>query len=807
MRAFIDELKAAVTGLGRAPGFLALSSGVLGLGLGAVIFMYGVADTLMLKPPPYPDARRIYTIATIDGQAPGDYDQHLLPRDALKVREAAGPLFEALGGIYVGTTYLTGDGQAERYDGAFADGHIFDVTGVAPELGRTILPRDTAEGAAPVVVLSHDLWTERFDADPGVIGRTVRVNGKASEVVGVMPQDYTFPSRAALWVADQQDPLRIPRSEGIDTQLFGRLAPGVTPDQVQQALAPAAVAIRAEVGQQAFNGRFEVVPIAAAFVGDEGGKLVITLLVAVGFVLLIACANVSNLLLARSAYRVRETTVRSALGASRGRLVVHMLAEGFVISAIATALGLLLASAALDGMQIAMDNMFDDSPTWWQFAIDYRVATVAIGTAFLATLIAGLPAAIRASRPSLDSLLRDGGRMGTGLAIGRIAWGLVVAEVALACLLLGVAALMTKSMLNATSADVGVETDDIMTARVGLTAGTYVEKADQARFWETFVSRIQEQPGITHAAVTNSLPGHGTADGPMSVEGRDYGDIATKPFVNFLSVSPSYFEAMRIAPVAGRLFDSRDTLESMPVTVINEFMARKLFEGESPLGRRIKFDLSEDQDWITIVGVVPDVVMDEDGTIDEGAYFPVQQKPQRFMSIVLRGEGDPRSLVGPVRTALAQTDPDLALYWLRTFDESRIVRTAGIRLIGTMFMVFAGVALVLAAAGLFGVLAFHVGQRTREIGVRRALGADDGRILSMVMRASGVQILIGLAIGMSLLPLMGRGLGDILGEVSPYDAGIYGLVVALMLAVAIAATFVPTRRALKVDPAAALRYE
>jgi predicted permease len=806
MRAFFEELKAAVFGLGRAPGFAALASGVLGLGLGAVIFMYGVADTLMLKPPPYPDADRMYTIVTHDGQAPGDYDNSLLPRDFLKVREAAGDRFAAFGGIYIGTTYLTGDGQAERYDGAFADGHIFDVTGVAPELGRTILPRDTAEGAAPVVVLSHDLWTERFDADPGVIGRTVRVNGKSSEVIGVMPAGYTFPSRAALWVANQQDPLRTPRDQGIDLQVFGRLAPGVSADEAQEAISPAAAAIKAEVGPQAFNGYFELIPMAGGFIGD-GRPLIVTLLVAVAFVLLIACANVSNLLLARSAYRVRETTVRSALGASRGRLVAHMLAEGFVISAIATVIGLLLASIALDGMQIAMDRMLDDSPSWWIFEIDYRVVAVAVGAALFSTLLAGLPAAIRASRPSLDALLRDGGRMGTGLAIGRIAWGLVVAEVALACLLLGVAALMTKSVLAATSSDVGVETDDIMTARVGLTADTYLEKSEQVRFWETLVSRIQSQPGITHAAVTNSLPGHGTGDGPVSIEGRDYGEDATKPFVNHLSVSPSYFDTFRIAPVQGRLFDARDTEDSMPVIVINEFMARSMFADESPIGKRVKFDLAEEEQWFTIIGIVPDVVMDEDGTIDEGAYISVLQRPERFMSIVVRGEGDPRSLVAPIRTALAQTNPDLALYWLRTFDESRLIRTAGYRLIGTMFAVFAGVALVLAAAGLFGVLAFHVGQRTREIGVRRALGADDGRILSMVMRASGVQILLGVGIGMTLLPLMGRGLGDILGEVSPYDPTIYAMVIAMMITVAIAATLTPTRRALKVDPAAALRYE
>jgi predicted permease len=806
MRGFIEELKAAVAGLGRAPAFTALASGVLGLGLGAVIFMYSVADTLMMKPPPYPDADRMYVIATIDGQTAGDYDDYMQPQDYLKVREAAGQ-FESIGSIYVGTTYLTGDGQAERYDGAFADGHIFDVVGVAPEIGRAIEPRDTLPGAGQVVVLSHDLWRERFDSDPSVIGEIVRVNGNSAEVIGVMPEQYTFPARSALWVANQQDPTRVPRNDGVSVQVFGKLRADGNPDVAQQDLAPVAAAITAEAGQQAFNGHFELVPIAAGFIGDEGATLIWTLLIAVGFVLLIACANVSNLLLARSAYRVRETTVRSALGASRGRLVLHMLAEGFVISALATALGLLLASAALDGFVIAMSRLMEDSPSWWTFEIDARVAAVAVAAALFSTLVAGLPAAIRASRPSLDALLRDGGRTGTGLAIGRIAWSLVVFEVALACVLLGVSALMTKSVLTATSSDVGVETDDIMSARVGLTAGTYPETADQVRFWETLVDRIATQPGVDAVAVTTSLPGTGTGDGPVSIEGRDYGDTATKPFVQNVQVSNSYFDTFRIAAREGRVLDSRDRIDSLPVVVINEKMARDMWPDGSPIGARMRFDMEQDKPWRTVIGVVPNVVHGNGGVVEPLVYEPLSQDPQRFMSIALRGEGDPRNLIGAVRTALAQTDPDLALYWVRTVDEARYIQTAGFRIVGTMFAVFAGVALVLAAAGLFGVLAFHVGQRTREIGVRRALGADNRRILNMIMRASGVQILLGVAIGMALLPLMGRGLGETLGEVSPYDPGIYGMVVAIMVVVAIAATLTPTRRALRVDPAAALRYE
>ncbi|HEY5558394.1 MAG TPA: ABC transporter permease [Steroidobacteraceae bacterium] len=806
MRGFIDEIRAAVSGLARAPAFTALAVGVLGLGLGAVIFMYGVANTLMLKPAPYPNGDRLYSIVTLGGQAPDDYDESMPPADYLKVREAQ-TQFEAMGSVYVGTTYMTGDGQAERYDGGFADGNIFDVAGTAPELGRTILPRDTIEGAAPVVVLSHTLWTERFAADPNVIGRTVRVNGKASEVIGVMPEGFSFPANADLWIANQQDATRIPRQEAVDVSVYGRLRPDGDLDVAQQELAPVAAQIKATVPEGAFNGRFEVKPFAAGFIGDEGSKLIWTLVIAVGFVLLIACANVSNLLLARSAYRVRETTVRSALGASRGRLIAHVLAEGVVISTLATLLGLLLASIALDGMRIVVFELVDESPSWWAFEIDYRVAAIAVLAAFFSTLVAGLPAAIRASRPSLDSLLRDGGRTGTGLAIGKIAWGLVVFEVALACLLLGVSALMTKGVLKATSSDVGVETADIMTARIGLTAGTYPEEAEQVRFWETLVERIEAQPGVDAATVTTSLPGHFSNDGPVSVGGRDYGDASTRPFVQYVVASPSFFETFRLAALQGRLLDSRDNAESMDTVVINEAMARELFPGASPIGQRIRFDLEPDPTWRTIVGVVPNVAHDDSGKDQPTFYAPVTQEPLRFMSIALRGAGDPRSLIGPVRAALAQTDPDLALYWVRTLDEGRVIATAGFRIIGTMFAVFSCVALVLAAAGLFGVLAFHVGQRTREIGVRRALGADDHRILKMIMRTSGVQVLIGVGIGMLLLPLMGSGLGNVLNDVSPYDPGIYSLVVALMLVVAVAATLTPTRRALKVDPAAALRYE
>jgi putative ABC transport system permease protein len=812
MRTLIDELRAAASALARAPAFTALAVGVLALGLGAVIFMYGVADTMMLKPAPYPAADRLYNVALFSPR--GDqYSDVMAPLDYRQLREAQ-TQFEAIGSIYVGTVYLTGDGQAERYSGGFADGFIFDVVGVAPILGRAIEPRDTSEGAAPVVVLSYELWTERFGADPGAIGRVVRVSGRSSEIVGVMPEGYSFPSSARLWLANQQDPTRFKRRDAALVSVYGRLRADGNLDVAHREFAPIAARIAADDPQKVFDSRFEVMPLSYSFRKNDV-QLVWMLLIAVGFVLLVACANVSNLLLARSAYRVRETTVRSALGASRSRLIAHVLAESVLISTLATLVGLLLASIALDGFRAVASRLWLDSPSWWTFEIDARVALVAVAAAFASTLVAGLPAAIRASRPSLDALLRDGGRTGTSLAIGRIASGLVVFEVALACVVLGSAALMTKAVLNATNHDIGVRTDDIMTARVGLALGP--ENEEQIRFWQALLRHIEEQPGVDSAAIAGSLPAHRSDQAPTSIEGRDYGDASTRPVLDRVIVSPSFFDTFRISAAQGRVFDGRDRLDTMPVAVINETMAREFWPGESPLGARVRFEAEGNPKWYTVVGVVQDVLQNSAAAraraqndadrFDPTFYISFTQRPDRFMSIAVRGSGDPRSLASAVRKALAQTDPDMALYYERTLDEAIVVATAIYRMIGTIFVVFATVALLLAAAGLYGVLSFHVGQRTREIGVRLALGADHRRILRLIARTSGTQVLIGIVVGMIALPFVGRGFGNLLQEQNPYDPVIYGLVLTLMAVVAIVATLLPTVRALRVDPAVALRYE
>lgn len=805
LREFLDELRGAWQGLGRAPAFAALAVAVLSLGLGAVVFMYGVVDAMLLRPPPLPAAERLYAI---HGRDRGD--GHL--RDSIGLHDyaairAAGLPVEALGAAYNGTVYLTGDGPASRHDGAFVTASLFELLGVEPALGRLIGAADERPGAVPAVVLGDALWRDRYGADAGVLGRRVELNGREAEIVGVMPPGFAFPMRQELWLTSQQDPASTPARAAVEVAVYARLAPGATPADLDAALVPVAQWLAAaNPGESRFSS-FEATTLGAGWVGEVGRDLLWTLLAAVGIVLLIACANVSNLLLSRAAWRMRETSLRAALGAARSRLVLQVLAESTLVTVSAAAVGLLLAAMALDGMQRMMAATAEYLPYWMEFHISVPVSVFALGATVATMLLAGVPAALRATRPSLDAMLRDGGRGGTGPAIGRVAAALVVAEVALATAVLGGSALMTRSVLLITQADLGVDVREFATARFGLPAGRLDDPAAQAELFARYVERLQAEPAVRAAGLMQFLPGLGFKRTALVVEDRPQAAGSEPPTAGVQSMSASTFATLRLAPVAGRLFDARDGHGAAPVAVVNEAFVRRFMGGESPLGHRVRGEQADDP-WRTIVGVVPDVVHDVHLPRAEPAlYLSLSQAPERFVSVIARGDGDPEPLYAAMRRALADTDDGLAIYWERTLPEAIGLRTSGMRIIGGMLLIFAVIALVLAAAGLFGVLSFHVSQRTREIGVRRALGADDGRILALVARVTGTQVAIGLALGLATVPLVRDGLVRSLPELHPGSAWAYIGVPLVMLAVAVAAVARPTWRALRVDPAAALRYE
>jgi predicted permease len=813
LRALVDEFTAAARGLARAPGFAALAVGVLSLGLGAVVFMYGVVDAMLLRPPPYPQAEQLYYVHGRRADT-GSLSDTVSLHDYGAMRDADLPV-EAIGAVYNGTVYLTGEGPAERFEGGFVTASVFDVVEVGAALGRVIEPADERPGAPPVVVLGDELWRGRFDADPGVLGRQVRINGVAAEIVGVMPPGFAYPIRQQLWLPTRQDPGITREQESVGVMVMLRLAPGATADEVQEALAPVARTRLAQSLPHNAQTGFELVSPGSSWVGETGRQLLWGLFAAVGLVLLIACANVSNLLLSRAAWRMRETGVRSALGATRSRLVLHVLGESGLITLAATAIGLLLAALGFDAIRRVMRDSVEAHPPWVEFAIQPPVVLAALAAALAATLLAGLPAALRATRPSLDAMLRDGGRAGTGRAVGRMAWSLVVAEVALAAAVLGGAALMARTVYLVTQADLGVDTAGLMTARVGVPTAAYMDsgysesaaRQQLTAFYERYVERLEAQPGVSSGGLILMLPGHGLKQGRFAVEGGAYPRAETMPSGGGISVTPSVFATLGIRAVEGRLLDATDTAGSEPVAVINEAFARAAWPGESALGRRARFD-APDEPFRTVVGVVPDMIQDVERSRPEPvAYLPLAQVPQRFVHVVVRGEGGPAALGAAMQRALEETDPELALYWVRSFEESLALRTAGFRVIGGMFAVFGLIALVLAAAGLYGVLTFHVGQRTREIGLRRALGAGDGRVLGMVMRTTGAQLGLGLAIGLAALPVFENILDRVLTWLSPGSAWVYLGVLAVMLAVAALAVARPTWVALRIDPAAALRHE
>ncbi|MCU0976764.1 MAG: ADOP family duplicated permease [Steroidobacteraceae bacterium] len=814
LRAFRDELACAGRGLARAPGFAALAVGVLSLGLGAVVFMYGVVDAMLLRPPPYPQAEQLYYV---NGRRPdtGLLSDTVSLHDYSAMRDAGLPV-EAIGAVYSGTVYLTGEGPAERFEGGFVTASVFDVVGIGAALGRVIQAADERPGARPVVVLGDGIWRERFDADPDVLGRRVRVNGVDTEIVGVMPPGFSYPVHQQLWLPTRQDASVTPEHESVGVMVMLRLAQGVTAEDVQEALVPVARRRLAEGMPMFQSGGLELVSPGASWVGETGRQLLWGLLAAVGLVLLIACANVSNLLLARAAWRIRETSVRSALGATRSRLVLHVVAESALITLSATAIGLLLAALALDAIRVPFSNSVEAYPPWIDLAIHPPVVLAALAAAFGATLLAGLPAALRATQPSLDAMLRDGGRAGTGRAAGRMAWSLVVAEVALAAAVLGGAALMTRTVHLVTHVDLGIDSGELMTARVGIPTAAYMqaghsEDADLQRLGEfslRYVEQLEAQPEIEAGGLTQMLPGHGFKRGWLEAEGVQYASPDDRPDGGGVSVSPSFFATLRLQPLQGRLFDATDAADSERVVVINESLARAAWpDGMSPIGRRLRMD-QPGEPWRTVIGVVPDVLANvERGRMEPVGYVPLSQAPQRFVSVVVRGEGGPAALAAAMQRALVETDPGLALYWIRTFDESLALRTAGFRFIGGMFAAFGLIALVLAAAGLYGVLTFHVGQRTREIGLRRALGATDGRILGLLSRTTGAQVALGLALGLAAVPVLEAILDSMLTWLSPGSAWVYVGVLAVMLVVAVAAVARPTWVALRIDPAAALRHE
>lgn len=808
----IEDLRQAWRGLRGSPAFLILSSGVLALGLATTIFMYGVAYTLLEKTASYPQADRLVGVRNTEPEKGFD-DVSFKFVDFLEIK-ATQKSFSDLVGLYSGTMTISGSGIPERISGIFASEGLFRMLKVEPALGRGFRPEDHAPGAVPTLVLRHDFWLSRFGGDPSIIGRSIKMNGELTTVIGVMPKGFEFIGKDdRAWTALRRDLTTEKRfgADTVDVGIYGRLRDGAT-------LASAASefeTLGAELARkypETNKGRVPwVASLSHAITGRDGVVIVNMLFYAVWAVLAIACANVASLIFVRANQRAYESSMRAALGASRGRLMSLTLAESLIVAGLAALIGLALASLGLDAMRRAMQSMFDEIPSWWNFEINWRVVAMAAGAALVSGLLAGIWPALRASRPDVMTVLRDGGRSGTGLRLSRFTSTMVVIEIALAVILLCAAGVMTKSLVQAVTADVGVSSQGVMTGRVMLPANAY-DAATQAEFWPRLVRKLQDIPGVKAAYATNQLPGTDGFQVNINVDGTRYTDRTSYPVAELVTVAPGFFATVGRSVTAGRDFSLADRTDTLKVAVVNQAFAERLLGQADVLGRRIRANPEDPaSEWLTIIGVTTNIKFGRDLEKPDVpmpvVYTSLAQMPERFVSIAVIADGDQRRFAEPMRRAVASLDPELPTYFIATLQERQDERRAGLTVIAAMAVLFATVAIVLAAVGLYGVLAFTTSRRVREIGIRRALGANGGQVLRSVMRGAVLQLGLGLGIGAVLAPFVNGALPLFATGGRPHDPTIYLTVLALVAVCALLASWMPAVRALKIQPAVALRYE
>jgi predicted permease len=809
---YLDDFLAAWRGLRHAPAFLALASLVLALGLGATIFTYGVINTIVLKPPPLPGADRLYAVLAAEPARKEQYAS-LAYVDFLELKQQQRS-FEDLAAHFSGTVIVAGDDAPERYTGAFVTWNFMQVLGVKPILGRDFTSADDVPTAEPVVILGYELWRKRFKQNPAVIGRTVRVNALTTTIVGVMPPKFSYPESEELWVPMARDVAKERRGDqsyesSVGVGAIGRLAEGVSPAEASADMAAIAARLAKLYPRTNAGVTTHVMPASEALIG-AAKAVMYGMFAAVWLVLLTACANVASLIFVRANFRVYEASMRTALGAPRSRLVAQMLAESLIISLIGVAGGVVIAAIGLHLMEVAIQSVLEMSvPSWWLFNIDLRVAAFAGAAALLAALLSGIVPALRASRPNVMRILRDGGRTGTGLRLSKFTTAMVIVELALSASLLTGAGLMTRASVLSLQQDYGADVREFMSGRVGLPLAKYPVEA-QSRFFGQLVKELRSKPGVLAATAATAMPGTGAEDWRFGIEGRTYEDRADYPFTQMVTTTPGFFAAFRRPILAGRDFNDQDRADAPDVALVNEVFVRKFFPQDSPLGQRVSSPDDPTARPLTIVGVVANINHDDswlEGDFPPTLYRPVSQKPWRFMTVAIRTQGDPHQYGDLIREVTQQLDPDLAPYWIKTLAEYQAQKRAVLRVLSHVFSAFAVIAIILSAVGIYGVLAFATGQRNREIGVRRALGAHDRQILGTVMRSAGFQLICGLALGSIVAPMLARGLRGGLQGLSPDDPVIYTLVFMLLVCASLLASWIPALRALKVQPATALRRE
>jgi putative ABC transport system permease protein len=807
MESLLQDLSHAARTLLRQPRFAVATLLTLVLGIGMAGAVFSIVDAVLLRPLPYHQPERLvrlwnhfHELTQVRASDPEFFHYQDLTRT-----------FEKLGAFVTVDLNLTGGDEPERVKGVFANADLLPLLGV-PALpgGRHLSPEDDAPGARPVVVLSYGLWQRRFDGRPDTVGQTVQVNGVPRQVVGIMPSGFGFPGKTDLWM-----PLGLDRaSPGPDSQRYleviGRLKPGVSLAQNQADLAGYVKQTTEQLGLPADLGwGVDSVPLLDQEVG-QAKKILWVLLGAVGLLLLITAANVANILLTRLAARDREIALRAALGAGKGRLARQVLSESLLLAVIGGALGLLLGHLAVRAFVAANPGSI---PRAAEVALDGRVVLFTLGVALATGLLIGLLPALRAGRPDLVNSLKEGGKTTGGPAGQRPRRLLVVAEVALAVVLLAGAALLVRSFLRLSQVDPGFRPQGVATLQVALPRSKYPEPASVAQQTAAIRGRLAALPGVRSADLINHLPFAGSnVSSSVLLEGQPFNPTDPHPEPDLRSVTPGYFATLGIPVVRGRAFTDSDDAGKPPVAVADETLARLLWPGQDPVGKRLRLIPvmpGQETPLLTVVGVVRPIRGASLAAVEPRGqlYFPQSQSPERVVYFALRTGGDPLSVVPAARGQIRALDPDVPLADVQTMDSRLEKALAQPRFAMQLLALFAAVALALAAVGVYGVVADSVARRSREIGIRMALGSERRAILAGVLRREMATVASGVALGLVGAVFAARLLGSQLYEIGTADPVSFALVALGLLGVALAAALGPAWKAARTPPAAVLRLE
>jgi predicted permease len=831
----VQDLRIGLRVLFKEKAFCALAVTVLSLGICAVTTMFSVVNGVMLRGFSFPNAERLASIQFIDPSQTNFFGvaNQIFALDYQEIAEQQ-KSFELTSAYINGSTVnVSYKGTPQRYTGAYVTEHFLRILGVQPILGRDFTAEDNSPGSEKVTLIGHNLWQRDFGADPNIVGTSIRLNGKPATIIGVMPPGFAFPQNEQLWIPLFNEFVPKPRNDqsaqGNAPAVIGLLRPEVSIEQAN--LETSAFAQRLSKEFPDTNKGFNVglvEPLIRNLTPKPLQGVLLAMLAVCGAVLLLACANVMNMQFARATLRAKELAIRSSLGATRRRLIRQMLTESLLIAILGAAIGVVGAYWATDTLLAAARNLPNPIPSYISFEIDAPVLIFVVGITMLSAVVSGILPAWMASRANPVEVLKESGRGNTSRSIGLVTRGLVITQILLTSVILIAALLQLQSIINQQKLDYGYDNLSVMTARLGLMDGDYPTGDARRLFYDRLLRELRASPEIEEAALTNRFRMTFSGNGRIEIEGQSYREDKERPNVNFENVTDRYFTTLGLALREGRDFTSDDVDLKLPVAIVNAGFAQKYFPGQSAVGRRFRTVGNNGAlfgPWRTIVGVAQDARML--GPINPlnvesvGYYVPffssafgpaVAPVGAQFATIVVKPRGTPAvGFAKNHRPEVKKMDTNLPLYFVGTARENQESFLGQQRIIAIMFSIFGAVAMILAGVGLYGVMSFSVNQRTQEFGIRMALGADNLRILRMVMRQGSRQLALGLALGLgvslTIALVFKEGIKNTLFQISPHDPLTYGTVAVVLAVVALGATLVPARRATKVDPMVALRSE